>query len=294
LLLLALWVRWPVPSMAWTHIEEKAFVNHPLGFFSGDLNPHFFNYPTLQLYLATVAYLGYWLTTGEELLDFVAWRTFVDASDILLLARGLTTLMAIATVAVTASLGRRLYGQVWGLAAGLIIALVLLHVRFSHLDATDVPSALWSSFAVLWAVRSLDRSSVRNLLVAATFFGMSAATKYPGALAGTAVLAAISVEFGGSRLRVLALTVGCAALTFAATTPYVWLDIGKAAADVGDMAREHVLSSQHYSQVAGLRHLVSHNLWHGLGSGDFPCPGGEPAVAPLADDACRKSRRRPL
>ena len=48
MLLAALWIRWPVPSMAWTHIDEKALVNHPLGFFSGDLNPHFFNYPTLS------------------------------------------------------------------------------------------------------------------------------------------------------------------------------------------------------------------------------------------------------
>jgi hypothetical protein len=47
MLLAALWIRWPVPSMAWTHIDEKALVDHPLGFFSGDLNPHFFNYPTL-------------------------------------------------------------------------------------------------------------------------------------------------------------------------------------------------------------------------------------------------------
>ena len=99
ILLAALWVRWPVPSMAWTHIDEKAFVNHPLGFFSGDLNPHFFNYPTLQLYLAAGLYYAYWLTTDLELMDFVAWRIFVDAGDILLLARGLTSLMAVGTVA---------------------------------------------------------------------------------------------------------------------------------------------------------------------------------------------------
>ena len=187
LLLLALWIRWPVPSMAWTHIDEKAFVSYPLGFFSGDLNPHFFNYPTLQLYLAALTYLGYWLSTGEALLDFVAWRTFIDAGDILLLARGLTTiarttatLMAVATVAVTACLGRRLYGSFWGLAAATLLALAPLHVRFSHLATTDVPSVLWSTLAVLWAVRSAQRGSTRDLILSGVFCGLAAATKYPG------------------------------------------------------------------------------------------------------------------
>ncbi len=266
LLLLALWIRWPVPSMAWTHIDEKAFVSHPLGFFSGDLNPHFFNYPTLQLYLAALTYLGYWLSTGEELLDFVAWRTFIDASDILLLARGLTTIMAVGTVAVTASLGRRLYGPFWGLAAATLLALTPLHVRFSHLAATDVPSVLWSSLAVLWAVRSVQRNSTRDLIIAGVFCGLSAATKYPGAIAGTAILAAASTAFPGRRLRVLVPAVAAAALIFAVSTPYVWLDLTKAVGDLGIMAREHLLSDQHSAHASGLRHLLFHNLRYGLGT----------------------------
>lgn len=76
------------------------------------------------------------------MLDFVAWHTFVDDGDILLLAGGLTSLIAVATVAVTACLGRRLYGPAWGLAAAGLLALAPLHVRFSHLATTGVPSVL--------------------------------------------------------------------------------------------------------------------------------------------------------
>ena len=46
----ALWLRWP--DFAWMHIDERVFVERTLGFWSADLNPHFFNYPTLQLYLS--------------------------------------------------------------------------------------------------------------------------------------------------------------------------------------------------------------------------------------------------
>ena len=51
--LAALWLRWPYPEPAWTHIDERAFTTNPLGFWSGDLNPHFFKYPTLQFYLSS-------------------------------------------------------------------------------------------------------------------------------------------------------------------------------------------------------------------------------------------------
>ena len=49
--LAALWLRWPYPEPAWTHIDIRAFTSSPLGFGSADLNPHFFKYPTLQFYL---------------------------------------------------------------------------------------------------------------------------------------------------------------------------------------------------------------------------------------------------
>ena len=51
--LAALWLRWPYPEPAWTHIDERAFTTSPLGFWSADLNPHFFKYPTLQFYLSS-------------------------------------------------------------------------------------------------------------------------------------------------------------------------------------------------------------------------------------------------
>ena len=51
--LAALWLRWPYPEPARTHIDKRAFTTSPLGFWSGDLNPHFFKYPTLQFYLSS-------------------------------------------------------------------------------------------------------------------------------------------------------------------------------------------------------------------------------------------------
>ncbi|MDA0334946.1 MAG: hypothetical protein O2782_07270 [bacterium] len=57
--LVALWLRLPIPEPLWQHVDERAFLLQPLGFVSGDLNPHFFNYPTLQLYLSAALYRVY-------------------------------------------------------------------------------------------------------------------------------------------------------------------------------------------------------------------------------------------
>ena len=266
LLLAALWIRMPMPSMGWTHIDEKAFVNHPLGFFSGDLNPHFFNYPTLQLYLTAAIYLGYWATTGDELLDFVAWHTFVEAGDLLSLARGLTSLMAVLTVGVTACIGRRLYGPTWGLAAAGLLACAPLHVRFSHLAATDVPSVLWVSLTVLWAVRAVQSRNSRDMLLAGVFCGLAAATKYPGVFCGAAILTASWVGFPDHRIRVLFSSAAGAALAFSFASPYVLLDLHTAVRDITAMAREHATDGLlHTTANSSLDHLVTHNLRFGLG-----------------------------
>ena len=110
ILLLALALRWPVPAPSWTHFDEIAFIVLPLGFWSGDLNPHYFNYPTFHFYLSSLLYLLYYLATSAESVEqFVAYHLLVDGRDLLALVRGANTLLAVATVGAVACLGRRLY-----------------------------------------------------------------------------------------------------------------------------------------------------------------------------------------
>ena len=41
---------------SWFHPDDYSFVFFPLQFFSGDLNPHFFTYPTFHYYLLSLLY----------------------------------------------------------------------------------------------------------------------------------------------------------------------------------------------------------------------------------------------
>lgn len=264
ILLGALLVRLPIPSPEWTHIDERAFVLHPLGFWSGDLNPHFFSYPTLQFYVASALYYGYFLLCSDRpLAAFVAYRYFVDPHDLLVLARGLTTVMSVATVAVTMRLGRRVYGRVGGLLAGVILAVLPIHVRFSHLATMDIPAVLWIAWAVLFAVRIVQEGRCLDYALAGVCVGLATATKYPGVAAAVPVAVAGWLRGrspGNARLCLAGLV---AVGVFSAMTPYVWLDFATFRVDLGAMRSAHLQTAA--SGLEPATHLVQQNLRYGLG-----------------------------
>ena len=66
--LVALLLHRPLPEPAWLQVDERSFVEFPLGFFGGDLNPHFFNYPTLHFYLCAALDYVWFLCPAPTLL----------------------------------------------------------------------------------------------------------------------------------------------------------------------------------------------------------------------------------
>ena len=242
---MSLWLRWPLPAPEWSHFDEESLVLIPLGFWSGDLNPHFFNYPTLQFYLVSLLYFAkFALGASGPLEQFVAFRYFVDGSDLLSLARSLSTVMAAATVAATAFLGRLLYGAAGGVLAALILALMPLSVRFGHLANTDTPAVLWVSLALVFAVRMRQRDNRVDAIAAGFFVGLAGATKYPAALVAVPVAAAALLRVRSLRRPGLLYAGGAAVLTFCAASPYVWLDAAAFWKDFAQMGRDHLLPGE--------------------------------------------------
>jgi len=264
----ALWLRWA--NFTWMHIDERVFVERTLGFWGGDLNPHFFNYPTLQLYLASLTqYLYFVLFSDAQIEAFIAYAYFADDQAILAIARGLTTVMAVATVPAAAALGHRLYGASGGLVAGFLLCILPLHVRYSHLATTDAPATLWMTLALLFAVRIVQQGRVRDFVLAGICAGLAGASKYPTALICPAILAAALCSQSAWRWRGLALTILCAGFSFALTSPYVLLDFGAFWRDFSGMANEHLLNRNAFAlsktrPLAGLYALPSH-LYYGAG-----------------------------
>ncbi len=226
--LLRVWaLSFGLPS--WLHPDEYSFVFFPLNFWSGDLNPHFFTYPTLQYYLLSLAYLCYFgvqyvVGSGLSPDQFVAFHYFWDRTELLSIARSLSALMGIATVGCTALVARAAYGSRAAVVAAFLMAVCPLHVRQSHLAGVDVALTLWFTGAVWVSLRLLQTNSAGAYLLAGLLVGMAGATKYPGAMAGAAVLAAhLLVGRGGRDLRLYAAG-GAAITTFFFCSPYVLLD----------------------------------------------------------------------
>ena len=227
--LLRVWaLNFGLPS--WLHPDEYSFVFFPLNFWSGDLNPHFFTYPTLQYYLLSLLYLCYFgvqFVAGSGLSpdQFVAFHYFWDRTELLSIARSLSALMSIATVGCAALAARAAYGPRAAVVAAFLMAVCPLHVRQSHLAGVDAALTLWFTGAVWASLRLLQKNSVCDYLVAGLLVGLAGATKYPGAMAGAAVLGAHLLSGrGGGDVRLYAAG-GAALATFFVCSPYVLLDL---------------------------------------------------------------------
>ena len=92
--------------------DEGVLLHRALSVASGDLNPHFFNYPTLHIYLNALACgLYYLLLLGIGSVDgssqFAA-RFVYDPSELYLVGRSLSALFGTATIPACALLAYRL------------------------------------------------------------------------------------------------------------------------------------------------------------------------------------------
>lgn len=240
--LLRLWgVTWGLPSTA--HL----FSYHPDEFHSlrgalsllllGDLNPHFFNYGSLYLYLAAAA-AG---LTGTMPPPDLAFDGMVQVlHDWTLAARLVTVLCGVLTVAVVYRLGDLLTGRRLGLGAAVALAVMPLHVLHSTYATVDVPQGLFVALALLFAVRIARQGSPRDYVLAGLCAGLAASAKYSGALVLVAPLVAHMLPSRDDRpTSAVALvsvwplvTAGVALLAFLFTSPYTLLDWTNARADL--------------------------------------------------------------
>ena len=198
-LALRVWgITWGLPSA--THyfsyhpdetvvLEKSSIV---MNVFAGHLLPHYYNYPSLQLYLVCFANTLAALFGGLEIVpkDFSIW--YPQWAKMYLVGRCLTVGMGVGTVWATYAVGARFWGRRAGLAAGLLLAVMPLHAQQSHFLTVDVPATFWVMLSLLWSVRLAtgDPKLLRAALWAGVFAGLASATKYNMALVILPFLAA--------------------------------------------------------------------------------------------------------
>ncbi len=194
--LIRLWgIGWGLP-MAY-HPDEGSVLIHALGFGTGDMNPHWFRWPSLPMYVMFGVYgayyfLGKLMGTFAVPLD-MARQYLVNPSPLWLLGRLVSVVAGVATVWFTFLFGRRAFGRFAGLAAAAFMAVAFLHVRDSHYATPDVLATALASISLLFALKSCRSAQVGHLALAGLFAGLAGSAKYPAALAGAGMLAAYIV-----------------------------------------------------------------------------------------------------
>ena len=191
---------------------------------SGSLNPRFFDYPSLYIYLQMIV----------AILRFVigamggAWSSLEQAGPeaFYFWGRALTALFGVATVLLVFNIGIR-----WGarhalLAAGLL-AVLPSHVRQSHYILTDVPLTFFVTLTLLLSLRAHEKPVVRSFAWAGVGAGLAAATKYNGAAALIMPLIACWMTRSAqpSRLTCALTSIVACGIAYLLCAPYTLLDL---------------------------------------------------------------------
>ncbi len=200
----------------------------------GGLDPHWFDYPSLVMYL---------------LAPFQAWQ----GEPSYLAARLTMVVIALGGVAAAWWLGQRAYGLVAGFVAAAVTAVETTHVAYSRMAVTDVPLTLGVAGAL--ALMVSGRIELAGLAV-----GLAASAKYPGAL----LLAPLVVAAWG-RWRRLAIGTGLAVIGFALPSPFVILHLGEAAGDVWRVQRDARAGWLGFEHDHAAPIAFVERLWEGFG-----------------------------
>ncbi|MFH1038933.1 MAG: glycosyltransferase family 39 protein [PVC group bacterium] len=220
------------------HPDEERIVHHALAFGLGDLNPHYFNYPSLPMYLLFFEY-GAFYAFGRLVGVFAGVADlqalfFTDPTAFYLIGRATGAILGTLTVLLAYLLGKKAYGRPAGHAAGSILAVTFLHAENAHYIATDI----WLTFFIAAAflpILEILRGGERKAYIWAGFLaGLGAASKYNAATLALPIFLAHwwNPRAPGNRWRRIRdgrlwLAASCMLLAFFIGSPYCFLDFPK-------------------------------------------------------------------
>jgi 4-amino-4-deoxy-L-arabinose transferase-like glycosyltransferase len=209
----------------------------------GGLDPHWFDYPSLLMYL------------------LAPFQAFAGAPSYLT-ARVIVLILGLAAIAASWWLGDRAYGGLAGAVAAVLVAVETTSVAYSRMAVTDIPLML--GVAATLALLVTGRIELAGLAA-----GLATSAKYPGVLL---IVPLIVAGFRQPRRLVVGLLLSAAA--FCATSPFFIAHLGSAvprAYRVQRLANEGWLGFEH-DHIAPIAFTV--RLWHGLGPALIICAVG--------------------
>ena len=215
------------------------------------LNPRWFNYGSLPLYMLKGVQIASSAWNGDEL------------RDLRLAGRAISALADVGTVIVVYLLGASLYGRREGLLAAALVALAVIHIQLSHFFAVDTLLVFFTVTALYFLYRVAREGRLRDSLLAGGFIGLGLGTKVSIApiyiafvmahllflfsvTGARTTLPAHVVSRWRTALAGLALGASASVVVFTAVQPYMFLDWARSYGDVTELSEAVVRRIRDY------------------------------------------------
>ncbi len=230
------------------HIDETRVMSRVVKMVStGDLNPHFFHYPSFIFYylcgLVVIYYSVHFVPfalgsiVSGKVPTLTAFKLSFDAAqaDLYLLGRCSIALIGVLTVILLYFLVKRLFSRRAAAFASLALAVTPLHVLESHYIKQEVLMTFFMTLALYAGVRGEAGQKRGSSVLVGVAAGIAASVKYNGAL----VLSILPMLFRKGRRFILASFLGkgpirtvlLAILIFLACSPFIALDYERFSTD---------------------------------------------------------------
>ena len=196
----------------------------------GDLNPHWFQYPSLLIYLQAGVVAGLQpiihapLTTDPAVNRTGPWDALPAQWPFALGGRLMVVTFAVLGAWLLYRAGAVYSAAPAGVAAALFLVSSQLHNESSHYLTTDVPAATLLTAALLFSAHAAQRHAVSSFAAAGFFAGLAAGTKYT---AGVVLVVPLAVALSSSFRDTLhrgGATIVAAAAGFLVACPFALLD----------------------------------------------------------------------
>ncbi len=268
-----LWgIQWGLPHEYQS--EEYKIVKYALRMGSGDLNPHFFEYPTLYLYFMLFVYgiyfavgyvVGWFPTSADFALHFVK-----DPTMFYLLGRLSEAVCGVLIVFMVYKIGKRMFSETAGLVSAAIVAGLPHYIYLSHIIKGYMGMTVLLLIFFWFCIDIAEEGGKKYYVLAGIFLGLAVSTRYHAAPYGIALIAAHLLRKNPKEnLWNLAIALALIPTFFFIGSPYALLSFKEFWTEFGS-------NMSIYSSLTGEKPNYFHNamimLNRFLTLGDVPAP----------------------
>lgn len=243
---------------------------------TGILNPHFYSYGSLPIYIAYFVDIFHYLylmgqpvTANAYMTELSEIKTWADTQfgwtishpSFYYWNRVVNVLFGVGSILLTYQVSKILFNKKWiALVAAFFLSCVASHVEHSAIISPDMPVVFFVLTVTLCSLNFLNQGKTKYLILSLVFSGCAMATKYNSALLVMLPLLAVLLRYVSGRQafdgKWLVMVPLIPVATFFVCMPYAFLDSASFLSGLGFELRHYkVLGHDPYTSIPGIRHI---------------------------------------